>query len=162
MKKYFATLAPRLFSMGYPVLPAVGKRVLLTGWSDMTIDEPTVSYWVSNGQAACNVGMRCGDPSLGMALTMGDVDIYDRDVARIVAASIEETFGATIERRGQAPKRGIHQMGQSTQLNGWVMGSSSSPSGCIPTLAKSTHGATTYRCWIVSLGKFRSSQKQTY
>ena len=103
MKKYFATLAPRLFSMGYPVLPAVGKRVLLTGWSDMTIDEPTVSYWVSNGQAACNVGMRCGDPSLGMALTMGDVDIYDRDVARIVAASI----GATIERRGQAPKRGL-------------------------------------------------------
>lgn len=107
MKKYFATHALTLFGMGYPVLPAEGKRVFIENWPNLVIDEPTVTYWVSNGQAANNVGMRCGDPSLGMALTMGDVDIYDRDVARIVAASIENTFGATIERRGQAPKRGL-------------------------------------------------------
>lgn len=107
MTRYFANHALQLFSSGYPVLPAKGKKVLLDDWPTLTIDEPTVTYWVSNGQAACNIGMRCGDASLGMALTMGDVDIYDRDVARKVAASIEQTFGPTVERRGEAPKRGL-------------------------------------------------------
>ena len=97
----FSDVALSLFDAGYPVLPAHGKKILIDDWAAMQIDRPTVEYWVSNGQASANTGIRCGE------VTMADIDITDKDVARVVAASVEEHFGATIERRGMAPKRGL-------------------------------------------------------
>jgi predicted P-loop ATPase len=104
----FAKHALRLFEMGYPVLPAHGKEVHALSWTTMNITRDDVVRWASNGEAQSNIGIRTGDDSIGgVALTMADIDVYDRDVARRIAASLEETFGTTIERRGMAPKRGL-------------------------------------------------------
>ena len=103
----FKEKAPSLFDMGYPVLPASGKRILIEGWTAIEINAGQVNYWASNGQANSNVGIRTGDDSIGVPLTLADIDITDRDVCRVVSESVEATFGATIERRGMAPKRGL-------------------------------------------------------
>lgn len=102
---WFASLAEKMFAMGYTVLPSKGKRVLIENWSKMVVNGDIVKKWAGNGEANSNVSIRTGVQYDGTVLVGVDIDILELATARSVQADFFAKFGEAPVRGGMAPKR---------------------------------------------------------
>lgn len=98
----FKKLGPALFDLGYQVLPAKGKRIVVDDWTTIEITNEKVRYWANNGQAEANVGIRTGVGEI--AIYAADNDTTDPALAKKVRESFVAHFGEGVLRLGRKPK----------------------------------------------------------
>lgn len=100
--EYFKKAAPKLARLGYEVLPAHGKRLLIEGWTHIPLPVSQIDAWAANGEAASNVSIRTGTGPVPVIAI--DIDILAPDVAAAVARSAIDHFGPAPRRVGKDPK----------------------------------------------------------
>jgi hypothetical protein len=101
MSQAVTELRLRLLANGYTPLPALGKAVLLKGWSGIDVTRATVESkeWESYPSTSIRTG----------TIVCLDIDIQNREAADAVEALIRERYDGEmlLVRFGQAPKRAV-------------------------------------------------------
>jgi len=95
----YATLGPELLARGFEPIPVEGKAPKIKGWQDATLHPDQVKMWAENGRGENNVGIRTAK------LAAVDIDVYDEEVAGLVAEEFQKRFGRAPLRIGMPPKR---------------------------------------------------------
>ena len=89
-----------MLANGYVPIPLDGKKPILNGWQNMTVNQQTIDGWGSKG----NTGMRT-------AFTpVFDIDILHEHAAQLVEEVVRKSLqerGTTLVRIGLPPKRAI-------------------------------------------------------
>jgi hypothetical protein len=94
------TARSAMFANGYEPIPLDGKRPLLNGWQNITVNQKAIDGWGSRG----NTGMRT-------AFTpVFDIDVLHEGAARLIEEVVRERLherGTILVRIGLPPKRAI-------------------------------------------------------
>ena len=89
-----------MLANGYVPIPPDGKKPILNGWQNMTVNQQTIDGWGSKG----NTGMRT-------AFTpVFDIDVLHEGAARLIEEVVRERLherGTILVRIGLPPKRAI-------------------------------------------------------
>jgi hypothetical protein len=92
----------RLLAAGFMPVPAVGKAVLLTGWSQLVPTPEMIDRWFHEQESALNTGI------MTRTAPAVDVDVFDEEVAREIEEALWEMIGTRAPVRfGQPPKRAV-------------------------------------------------------
>ena len=89
-----------MFANGYVPIPLDGKRPLLNGWQNITVNQEVIVGWGSRG----NTGMRTA------FAPVFDIDVLHEDAARLSEEVVRERLherGTILVRIGLPPKRAI-------------------------------------------------------
>jgi Protein of unknown function (DUF3987)/Bifunctional DNA primase/polymerase, N-terminal len=90
-----------LLSSGYQPLPCTGKKVLVSGWSQILATNDIINKWADQCPDALNTGL------LTATTPAIDIDVTDEEVAEEIEVLVEDMLGKSAVRIGRAPRRAI-------------------------------------------------------